>query len=581
MTPHRAPVPFQAQIDLLQCFLAHRIDIVERIQGMLNAQRQPLDYLRDGFVLSRQFENCFFSFPGITQSQSRLRGQLDDAHRAGGFGPRRIPGLYNDLVDPAEMMMRAFHLWRETRWPGRNGRVRYAQTLFNVYVMRCLELLSLHLWDEGSNSAGSRLSQMQIVLDRLWQRSPADQPVLVRDARWLIQLAQSPATDDLGAYFEIAQKIAESFSDEDRLEIHKAGVRMAGGHLRSQLRYHSTKKSVSLDAHGLILSARDSNALDFALLIQELVPLLEAYEHAGRSGDDRQRLELADAICQGISPDPELFLNRVDLLGAYSMLEHLFVATARDACLGYTPMGQRHVRLIQEYQERISRVSKTLSEDCRRFRPIEGTYSPFGVLYGFTTNLIEHMAFKTLTPDAMTGFTLEDVFTSGDGSRDKLAWVNGWRKLPHLPRETAALFDYPQQFAEDTFDRLMQALSTRTPTDNATAVAQTGRLFVFTAENRLADPEMSEIPDLPIRYIRSSDALLVTAHKAEAFDEAELVIDRREGKFLVSYQTPGGWVAITKSILTEVLGSGRDAKIVGLPAPVAEALKLVCLGLIG
>ena len=30
----------------------------------------------------------------------------------------------------------------------------------------------------------------------------------------------------------------------------------------------------------LVLSTRDSNALDFALLIQELVPLLEAYEHA-------------------------------------------------------------------------------------------------------------------------------------------------------------------------------------------------------------------------------------------------------------------------------------------------------------
>jgi hypothetical protein len=45
---------------------------------------------------------------------------------------------------------------------------------------------------------------------------------------------------------------------------------------------------------------------------------------------------------------------------------------------------------------------------------------------------------------------------------------------------------------------------------------------------------------------------------------------------VLSYQTPGGWVAITKDILTEVLGAGRDVKIVGLPSVAAEVLKLMC-----
>ena len=35
-------VPFQAHIELLHFFLAHRDDIVERIQGVLNAQRKPI-----------------------------------------------------------------------------------------------------------------------------------------------------------------------------------------------------------------------------------------------------------------------------------------------------------------------------------------------------------------------------------------------------------------------------------------------------------------------------------------------------------------------------------------------------------
>ena len=312
--------------------------------------------------------------------------------------------------------MRAFYLWRQTRWPGRNGRVRYAHTLFNLYVIRCLELLSLRLWDDGPSSAGDRLSQVQGVLDQLWTITPADQPVLVRDARWLIQMAQSPATDDLGAYFEVAEKVAETLSEEDRIEIHKAGVRMTAGHLRSQIRYYSMKKAVSLDEKSLVLSTRTSNALDFALLIQDLVPLLEAYERAWHSEDGQKRLALADAICQGISPDPELFLNRVELLGAYSMIEHLSITTDRDGRVVYTHMGRRHVQLLQEYEARIGRVSKPLSDDCPHFRPVAGAYSPYGVLYGFSSNLIEHMALKTLQPDAVKPFSLEEVFVGGDAT---------------------------------------------------------------------------------------------------------------------------------------------------------------------
>ena len=143
------------------------------------------------------------------------------------------------------------------------------------------------------------------------------------------------------------------------------------------------KKAVSLDETSLVLSTRSSNALDFALLIQELVPLLEAYEHAWRSEDDQKRLDLADAICQGISPDPELFLNRVELLGAYSMIEHLFITTDRDGHAVYTPMGRRHVQLLQEYEARIGRVSKPLHDDCPHFRPVAGAYSPYGSCMGF------------------------------------------------------------------------------------------------------------------------------------------------------------------------------------------------------
>jgi len=584
-------VPFQAHIELLQFFLAHRDEIVERIEGVLNAQRKPIAYLQDGALLSRLFEDCFFATSGVTQGHSHLRGQLQDAHWASGFKPRELPGLHNSLIDPAEMMIRGFHLWQQTRWPGRNGRVHYAHTLFNVYVIRCLTLLSMRLWDAlrfaplaqgdaGSSSAGDRLAQVQGVLDKLWTIAPADQPALMRDARWLIPMAQSPATDDLGAYFDVAEKIAGSFSQQDRNEIHKAGVRMAAGHLRSQIRYYSMKKAVSLDESSVVLTTRTSNALDFALLVQELVPLLEAYESAVHRDDARTRLELADAICQGISPDPELFVNRVELLGAYSMIEYLFISIESDGRVAYTPMGQRHVELLREYEARIGRVSKPLSDDCRQFRPVPGAYSPYGILFGFSSDLIEHMVLKALQPDSETRFGLEDVFVGEDITAGKLAWVTGWRKLPHLKPEVQKLFEYPQQFAEDIFDRIDQALRRRVSDGEANAVVRTGRLFISPADDREADSNATSLPDLPVRYIRSSDMQIVAAHKAESQDEMHLLSDRKEGRCVLSYKTSGGWVAITKAILTEVLGAGRDVKIVGLPPDASGVLKLMCPGLV-
>ncbi|HEX5107266.1 MAG TPA: hypothetical protein VFV95_02410 [Vicinamibacterales bacterium] len=505
---------------------------------------------------------------------------MEAAHWASGFRPREIPGLHNGLIDPAEMMVRGFHLWQQTRWPGRNGRIRYAHTLFNLYVIRCLALLSMRSWDAGSTSAGDRLSDVQRLLDQLWTTSPPDQPVLVRDARWLIPMAQSPATDDLGAYFEVANKVAEAFSEEDRIEIHKAGVRMAGGHLRSQIRYYSMKKAVALDEKSLVLSTRNSNALDLALLIQELVPLLEAYESACHSGYRRKRLELADAICQGISPDPELFLNRVELLAAYSMIEHLFITSDRDGQAVYTPIGRRHVQLLEEYEECIALLSRPLHDDCLHFRPAEGMYSPYGVVYGFSSDLLEHMALKTLEPDAEARFSLEDVFAGENGNTGKLAWVNGWRKLPHLKPEVAALFEYPQQFAEELFNRIESALRTRVSGDDANAGGRIGRLFVVPGNGLQADSQGSMIPDLPVRYICSSDRQIVAAGKAEFSDEAHLSSERQEGKYVLSYQTSGGWVGITKNILTEILAAGLDVKIVGLPATAAGVLQLMCPSLV-
>jgi len=572
--------PFQAHVELLQSFLAHREKVVERVQDLLNAQRKPASYLQDRLILSRYIGDCFFTLTAVTDEQARLKGQLQKAHWASGFKPRHVPELHNDLIDPAELMVRGFYLWQQTRWPGRNGRVRYAHTLYNLYLIRSLALLSMRLWDDGPERAGDRLVQVQALLDELWGSAPADQPELVRDARWLPPLAQSPTTDELAAYLDVAERIAEMPMQAQRLEIQKAHVLMIGGHLRSQTRHYCMRDGLSLDEDSVVRRTRTSNALDFALLIQSLVALLEAYENARDGGDAKQRLDLAHAICQGISPDPELFLNRVDLLGAYSMIQHLFVGASRDGRVAYTPMGRRHVQLLRQYEAKINQLAKTLHDDCPHFRPVEGAYSPYGAIYGTPTNLIEDMALKTLQSDAVTRFGLEDVFTDGNAESGKLAWVNGWRQLPHVDREVQKLYEYPQQFADDIYARIEQELGRHVCASETNDVPETGRLHILPEDKSEAAPMAAPIPELPVRYIVSSDPRIVAAQRAESYDQTLLLHHRQEGHFALSYETPGGWVAIKKDFLTEVLGAGRDANVIGLPPDAAEVLRLMCPDLV-
>lgn len=122
-------MPFQAHVELLRLFLTHREDIVESIEALLNAHRKSIRYLQDRPLLSRHFEDCFFTPTANTTSQTRLRGQLEEVHWAAGFRPRQVHHVYNDLIDPAEMMVRGIHCWQQTRWPGRSGRLHYAHAV--------------------------------------------------------------------------------------------------------------------------------------------------------------------------------------------------------------------------------------------------------------------------------------------------------------------------------------------------------------------------------------------------------------------------------------------------------------------
>jgi hypothetical protein len=139
----------------------------------------------------------------------------------------------------------------------------------------------------------------------------------------------------------------------------------------------------------------------------------------------------------------------------------------------------------------------------------------------------------------------------------------------------AKLFEYPQEFAEDIFSRIEQALR-RCVTEGDAKDSPTGHLFILPGDDLPVDSKVSKIADLPVKYIHSSDPQIVAARQADSYDQTQLLNERQEGEFVLSYKTPGGWVAITKDILTEVLGAGHDVKIAGFPREAAEVLRLMC-----
>src|SRR5690606_27114103 len=190
--------------------------------------------------------------------------------------------------------------------------------------------------------------------------------------------------------------------------------------------------------------------------------------------------------------------------------------------------------------------------------PVSGAYSPYGVVYGFSSNITEHMALKTLGPEPAPPFCLEDAFTDGEAGSGKLEWVSGWRKLPHISKEVLAMYDYPQQFAVQIFERIEHALRQRVEAGPDAAPA-TGRLFIVPAASVADEDAASQASPLPLQYILSSDVQVVAGYRARSCDEASLLHDRFEGEFLVSYATTtGGWIGISKDLLTDILGAGRD-----------------------
>ena len=558
-------VSFPDPVALLSELLRRHHAIVDQIESrVLNVQGKDTARNRSRDYFDRVFSSCFYDTPGLPRELSALRGTLIASHIADGFEPVSIDDTAHTL-DPLELILRAYHAWEHGRWPGRNGRLSYARVLFGVFLLRQLEALSLRIWDDDPALASDRLRDIQGLLDRL--NGLLHPHVLIRDARWLIQTAQGPLTRHLNPYFRIADRIAESFTGAGGLELHAAGVKLAGNHLRSQLRYRSAELNLPVDDPNVLAVTRNSNAMDTALLVRDLVPLLDAYQAADLSGHSQARLDLADAILQGISADPELFLTRLDLLEPCTVLETLFVERGDDGSVRRTPMGSVHQDTVRRYQQLLIAAAQRLREDAQSFDPAHRPYSPLGIACGFCADLLSSMVVATLDRQPAPGLSLEDMFVTRVDPQSRLA------------REP---FEYSPDWAGLVFQRMVAALAARACSTEANASTVTGaRMFVLPSGRKVGSL-VEKLPDGIVsaqQHCLTSDVNRALEMGTTAFPKSQMLGDRHEGRFLASAEIDGKWFAVSKTILTEVLGQGLDALIVDVPELVIDVLRVTCPGL--
>ena len=445
---------FSDHIGLLEQFLAGRRAIVDDIdRRLLNVRGGAIGPHTDRKVFDNIINGCFFESPSVSREAARLKGELAAAHLADGFEPMSVDA-YSRELDLVELVLRAHYQWGRDRWPGRNARIVYAQSLYAVFILRQLGHLSLRIWDEGNDTAPARLQQVQRLLDLLNEAVAAPR---VRDARWLIQTAQGPLTRHLKPYFTIADRVSGSFTESDRIEIHKAGAALAGGHMRSQLRHRSWQTGWAFDDPQLVAMTHLSNSMDMALLVRDLIPLLDAY---GAEQDDRERLTLADAILQGLSADPELLLTRLDLLAPATMIEDLFIDRGDNGHPRYTLMGKAHLERLNRYGQLIGRTAESLRNDALVFDPSQAAYSPLGIVYGFCSDLLSNMVLNTLRSPSFPDLSLEDMFISRDRLEEKRAQAQEWQRLPKGEGERDP-FEHSTEWGGHMFARMLRGLELR------------------------------------------------------------------------------------------------------------------------
>ena len=301
--------------------------------------------------------------------------------------------------------------------------------------------------------------------------------------------------------------------------------------------------------------------MDIALLIRDLVSLLEAYNAACLEPDGNERLELADAILQGLSADPELLLTRLDLLGPSTMIEDLFSARGDAGEVRYTTEGQAHREYLKKYAALIGQTAASLRNDALSLDPAHAVYSPLGVVYGFCADILSNMVLNTLHASSSADLSLEDIFISVGQLEQKRAQAQEWQCLPKADGERDA-FEHSTEWAGAMFARLVDGLDARAarPTEPNASAFRSARLYVVPRGATIDSWPEGRLPAGIVsaqEHCLTSDVTRARDTAATALSRSRLSTDRAEGRFLASVEADGAWFAVSKALLTIYTSQGK------------------------
>jgi hypothetical protein len=330
----------------------------------------------------------------------------------------------------------------------------------------------------------------------------------------------------------------------------------------------------------LLALTRSSNSMDLALLIGDLVPLLEAYSTACVRQDEPERLMLADALLQGLSADPELLLARLDLLGPSTLIEDLFVDCGHVGVTPYTAAGAAHQESLARYGELIGRTAESLRQDCLVLDPVNAAYSPLGIVYGFCADLLSNMVLNTLVSPSSPDLGLEDMFNSRGRLEEKRTRADQWTRLPKRQDEPDP-FERSTEWTAQMHARMSGALDARAacPTEPNASPYRTARLYVAPRGVALDPLTEGVLPagTIPAQeHCLTSDAARARTTGSTVLPADRLSADRAEGRLLACVMSDGAWFGVSKVPLTLYASQGKDALITDVPSGVIDVLEVVC-----
>jgi hypothetical protein len=246
-------------------------------------------------------------------------------------------------------------------------------------------------------------------------------------------------------------------------------------------------------------------------------------------------------------------------------------------------MGETHREYLSRYAELIGRAAASLRKDAPAFDPALAAYSPFGIVYGFCSDILSNIVLNTLRSPSSTDLTLEDMFISGR-LEQKRAQARDWERLPKGEGERDP-FEHSTEWAQQMFSRLMVALDLRAarPAEANASNFPPASLYVVPRGVAIDSLPSGILPAVIVaaqEHCLTSDFTRARTTGATAFSRARLATDRAEGRFLASADFEGAWFGISKVTLRVCTGQGKAALLTDVPPPVIDVLRLVCPDLV-